>query len=761
MVNLLESLHMQTDQPIDDRMIVKTNSNRDAIEKAVRYIGMEVYVSDDKKKYRLEDGIENTHWKEIRAVAKASELIIDDDHMTVTKAEKEKWDNAASAVEHTHKATDITQDETHKFVSDTQISSWDSKADGNHNHDNVYASTVHTHTEYQAKGDYALSTHNHDEVYANKSHTHQASEITDMPELPEALKNPNTLTIQLNGASDVVYDGSVVKSVNITPDGIGAQVAGDYALATHNHEGVYQPKGEYAASTHKHSVSEITGLPTELKNPTSLSIQLNDGVVTSYDGSEAKSIKITSESIGSYNKKEVDTKIKEVDTKIENYKIKKYGVKFSGSNPVGIRTYDAVGMVANVGVDDQIVQNDFDKVSFYNRPVCCGHHDTNGNFIVHAYEGEPGFKRDGTNGEVYYECTPFYWNGLYEEPVVAADKFEGSILAPMFKTADEKVYLPCYWAATVGGKYVSRSGLYPTWSSVNGHMAACRNTNANAHIETIKAHMSEYVLQLVEFATKDLQTIMMGSCNHIWENPSYVTTLATTDKTYVVMAKDKASAYVVGQTIVTSSNWSSQRTITRIVDYDSANSAIYFDNQPVISCAKGAKVSIFSYKTGATDNVKASSGSNVSNTDGKHQCKWRGKEAPWADSFSGLCDILRVIEGGKHYPYYLPDPKKYNNGTLTSDYVKLGYEVSATGGYAKTLGVNEHYPFAAITNQIGADSVTYLSAYYWTSTNPTTVAFVGGSWYFGRFCSPVYFTLYSTPSHSDVDRLARLFVTPV
>lgn len=571
---------------------------------------MEVYVVEENKKYRLEDGIENFNWKEMKPVVHANELITDDYYLTVSKTEKETWSGKAERV-----------------------------------------------------------------------HTHGKSEITDFP---VSLKNPNVLTISLNGTSQVAYDGSTVKDINVTP-----------------------------------------------------------------------------ESIGTYTKEEINNKIDFINDKIENCIAKKYGVKFSGSNPVGVRTFDAVGLVANVGVDDEVVKNDFDNISFYNRPVCCGHHDANGNFIVHAYEGEPGFKRDGSNGDVYYECTPFYWNQSYEEPVVSALPFEGAILAPMFRDANEKVYLPCYFASTVDGKYVSRSGLYPTWSSANTHMANCKKTNANAHTETIVAHMCEYILQLVEFATKDLQTIMMGSCNMIWENENYVVTVATTDKNYVVMAKNRASDYVVGQTIVTSSNWYSQRTITKIIDYDTNNSAIYFENQPVISAAVGAKVSSFAYKTGATDNVKASSGSNISNTDGKHQCKWRGKEAPWADAFSVLSDILRVIEDEVYNIYYLKDPKKYNNGTLTSDYVKLKYSIHATDGWAKNLGIDNQYPIAAITKEIGASSTTYLSAYYWSGTNPTTVAFVGGSWYYGRHCSPVCFDLRTSPSYSTVDRLARLFVTPI
>ena len=39
---------------------------------------------------------------------------------------------------------------------------------------------------------------------------------------------------------------------------INAQVAGSYAAANHNHDGVYQAAGSYAAASHNHSASNIT-----------------------------------------------------------------------------------------------------------------------------------------------------------------------------------------------------------------------------------------------------------------------------------------------------------------------------------------------------------------------------------------------------------------------------------------------------------------------------------------------------------------------
>lgn len=83
------------------------------------------------------------------------------------------------------------------------------------------------------------SSHTHDDRYyteseidsklsgkANSSHTHTKSQITDFP---TSLKNPNSLTISLNGTSQGAYDGSAAKSINVTPSSIGA------APASHSH----------------------------------------------------------------------------------------------------------------------------------------------------------------------------------------------------------------------------------------------------------------------------------------------------------------------------------------------------------------------------------------------------------------------------------------------------------------------------------------------------------------------------------------------
>lgn len=104
-----------------------------------------------------------------------------------------------------------------------------------------------------------------------------------------AVKNPAALTVQLNGTSQGAYDGSSAKTVNITPTNIGAATSGH----THTSASIGA-----AATNHTHSKSQITDFPATLKNPASLTLQLNGTSQEAYDGSSAKTVNITPGNIG-------------------------------------------------------------------------------------------------------------------------------------------------------------------------------------------------------------------------------------------------------------------------------------------------------------------------------------------------------------------------------------------------------------------------------------------------------------------------------
>ena len=139
-------------------------------------------------------------------------------------------------------------------------------------------------------------------------------------------------------------------------------------------------------------------------------------------------------------------------------------------------------------------------------------------------------------------------------------------------------------------------------------------------------------------------------------------------------------------------------------------------------------------KNGATDIVVASSGSPVSNTSGKYPFIWRGKVNAWAEGFSGLCDFLIKRNGTgttespyTYRPYFLPDPRKYANGVITSDYVELQYDLPQADGYAKLLGQDSRFKHIGLTKELGAASTTYLAAYYYYPRYDVCVVFVGGT----------------------------------
>lgn len=460
-----------------------------------------------------------------------------------------------------------------------------------------------------------------------------------------------------------------------------------------------------------------------------------------------------------------------------------YGVKFTGSNSAGVRTHDAVGMVANVGVDDQIVVNDFDNASFFQRPRCLVYHDEDGRAQVMAYEGEPGFSLTGAvfpphaeKAQVFYEQKPFYWNGDLDWPQVTATPLEGFELAPMFKNPVDKVYLPSYWMGEDGGKACSLSGTYPSEISINTGMTSARTYHPRAHLETMDARICEYVLQLVEFATRDVQTVMMGASSMRYNNANDISILAETGVNRIVMANASADAYVVGQTICigTTQNGSQitpRVVITAIETYDASSKSITFDGPP-LDIPLGAFTSTRAYRNGATDVVKASSGSPVSNSSGKYPCIWRGKVDPWGMGFSGISDVLiqRAGEGTpedpySYTPYRLPDPTLYNAGVIDGNWVKVGYNLETKNGYVTALGRDPKSLGVRMTTDVDGSPVSsatnYFASYYYYPQYAVSAVFVGGIWNFGRNCSPVFFYLSYTPSSSGFVRLARLFVAPL
>ena len=141
-------------------------------------------------------------------------------------------------------ASRIKQDKDNRLVSDTQITAWNGKADA--------------------------------------AHTHTKSQITDFP---TSIKNPTSLSIQLNGGTATTYDGSTAKSINITPAAIGA-AASSHTHAIANVTGLQSALDGKAASSHTHTIANVTGLQTALDGKAASSHTHGDADITSVNASK-------------------------------------------------------------------------------------------------------------------------------------------------------------------------------------------------------------------------------------------------------------------------------------------------------------------------------------------------------------------------------------------------------------------------------------------------------------------------------------------
>ena len=84
-----------------------------------------------------------------------------------------------------------------------------------------------------------------------------------IPTVPSAIKNPNALTISLNGNSQGAYDGSAAKSINVTAANIGA------AAASHNHSAANITSGTF----------DIARIPNVNDKVTSVAVSKLSGVI--------------------------------------------------------------------------------------------------------------------------------------------------------------------------------------------------------------------------------------------------------------------------------------------------------------------------------------------------------------------------------------------------------------------------------------------------------------------------------------------------
>ena len=432
-----------------------------------------------------------------------------------------------------------------------------------------------------------------------------------------------------------------------------------------------------------------------------------------------------------------------------------YGASWTKvASPTLTRTDGAVGLVANVGVDDEVVRNDFNAVPIF--------------------------------GEMT-EVTDVYNNKFIRIPKFYIKKVDTANFKSwqVSKTQHNGFYLPwCFWDFTNSqeldyfyiGKYkasldgirlASVSGEPPL---VNTHIVDFRtyaqnnNTGGLLGYQQLDIHTVDILrtLMFIEFATLNMQTIMYGFANGRYGQETELATDDTVDDNYIDVSNATGANYRVGQTIsVGTARYGTQifygRTITAInADTPSAGTTrITFDGDPV-SISTGNFLQNTGAISGFSGDIVASSGSPVSNSDGKYPCMYRGIESPYGDIWQFVDGVNISPTGDLRRAWVCADAGDYASNVFASPYEQIGYVNHDANYYVQAMGWDENYPYAVFPVSVQNSSVEYYCDYYYQSDSVNRVALVGGNWYFGSAAGPSFWRLNDSSGSAALSLGGRL-----
>ena len=305
----------------------------------------------------------------------------------------------------------------------------------------------------------------------------------------------------------------------------------------------------------------------------------------------------------------------------------------------------------------------------------------------------------------------------------------------------------------------SKPNLYPlVIDTIVNFRTFARNNNAGGLLgyQQLDIHVVDLLQALfyVEFATLNSQAIMQGYTTGQYL-VTHTATVAETAVNRIIVANAHADLYRVGQAISVGTSLGGNqifygRNITAIDVYDASNKAVSFDGAAV-NIAVGNILYNTGWKNGFSSGIAASSGSIISNTDGKYPCAYRGIESPFGDMFQ-FVDGVNINE---RRAWVTPNAADYASNVFASPYLQLGYVNHSADDYISAMGHDSNYPYAAFPTAVGGSTTTFYSDYYYQSTGQR-IALFGGGGSSGASAGASYWDLRNTSSLTVVSLGGRL-----
>lgn len=278
-----------------------------------------------------------------------------------------------------------------------------------------------------------------------------------------------------------------------------------------------------------------------------------------------------------------------------------------------------------------------------------GYVDGNGVPHVTAFEGDGRFRRDGSNGDVWVLAPVLWW--LMDESDEDAVTISVSDTRLPGLNPQPQAYLPdgtlrpfMLYAKYVGVKgddehMHSYAGRKP-WNRSVSHtnlITQCANASTGYSGKSIADDWYLKVMFLLKYATKHSQSVFYGCASY---DVQCAPTVAEEGVTRVIVSKANADKLLVGSAVMlgthtgnndrnTASNFDvfDGLRITKIEQYDDANSAVYVDSPTTFDVATTYWLSTSPWFSGTLDAVEGDGTlSDAGRLNGKEPFKLQGIE---------------------------------------------------------------------------------------------------------------------------------------
>lgn len=434
-----------------------------------------------------------------------------------------------------------------------------------------------------------------------------------------------------------------------------------------------------------------------------------------------------------------------------------YGVRklLNSTSATLERIGDSVGLTANATKNGSVVTDDFAKIYPW-KDI----NSFNINIETHeitAWYGDPDFKFDGTNGDVYTYFPEFWYKTYCDDNyiyyMIADYPAKGFIKVESFSESRYQLGIG------VDGKLHSYSGISTAnRESIKTYRNMVRQLGDKFCLLDYR-YFAYQLLFIVKYATFNSQDVLgQGMCS-IRNNGNDNALIAEENTNRFIVNTIAGNAFYVGQQISIGKTKNETfeiadtRTITEINDYTDENitgKEIIFDGNTV-NITTNNVIWTSPQNGGACDELGMKDGCLIN--DGKHGVLLMGIENP----FGNIYDFIDGTNVKDRVAYICYDYTKYESNKFVEPYYPLAYVNCGTNCFPKKLGFDENNPLVQFPTETGGGSTSGTTDYYYQNIG-NRVARVGGALNGGTGCGLWCWSLGIDSGYANWDCGARALI---